>query len=65
MALIFGNLKAPVFLILAMALWSSAFIAVKIALVGVSPFLLIFSRLVLGSVFFLAFWKFRGWAKVA
>jgi drug/metabolite transporter (DMT)-like permease len=41
----------------AMALWASAFIAIKIALEGLSPFLLIFLRLFLGSLFFLAFWR--------
>lgn len=41
----------------AMALWASAFIAIKIALIEISPFLLIFSRLMLGSLFFIVFWK--------
>jgi len=42
----------------AMALWASAFIAIKVALEGMSPFLLIFLRLVLGSLFFLAFRRY-------
>ena len=41
----------------AMALWGSAFIAIKIALNDIPPFALIFLRLILGSVFFLAFWR--------
>jgi len=40
-----------------MALWSSAFIAIKIALIEITPFVLIFSRLMLGSIFFIIFWK--------
>lgn len=42
----------------AMALWASAFIAIKIALVDVSPFVLMSFRLMLGSSFFVLFWKF-------
>lgn len=41
----------------AMALWASAFVAIKVALTDISPFLLIFLRLLLGSFFFLAFWN--------
>lgn len=40
-----------------MALWSSSFVVIKIALDGITPFLLIFSRLLVGSLFFLVFWK--------
>lgn len=47
-----------------MALWASAFVATKIALVEVSPFFLIFSRLAVGSVFFIVFWMIRGVGKI-
>lgn len=49
----------------AMALWGSAFIAIKIALEGMSPFMLIFLRLLLGSLFFLAFWRYAGGQRLA
>jgi drug/metabolite transporter (DMT)-like permease len=65
MRLMRNSLKGCVYLILAMVLWSSAFIAVKIALVDIPPFLLIFSRLVLGSIFFLMFWKFKCGSSIA
>ncbi|OCX24816.1 DMT family transporter [Pseudomonas graminis] len=65
MKLTIKGLKGCVCLILAMMLWSSAFIAVKIALLEITPFLLIFSRLVLGSIFFLIFWRFKGCARIA
>lgn len=42
----------------AMALWASAFVAIKIALIDVSPFVLMFLRLTLGSIFFVLFWKY-------
>lgn len=42
----------------AMALWASAFVAIKIALTEVPPFVLMFLRLMLGSSFFVLFWRF-------
>ncbi|WP_448725448.1 DMT family transporter [Pseudomonas farris] len=64
MTSIFENMKAMMCLTMAMALWASAFIALKIALEEVPPFLLIFSRLALGSLFFLMLWKYKGQAKI-
>ncbi|WP_295485077.1 DMT family transporter [uncultured Pseudomonas sp.] len=49
----------------AMALWGSAFIAIKVALEGMSPYLLIFLRLLLGSLFFLAFWRYAARERLA
>ncbi|UZJ57950.1 DMT family transporter [Pseudomonas sp. KU26590] len=55
-----GKSKLLVFMSLAgaMALWASAFVAIKIALIEVPPFVLMFLRLILGSGFFALFWKF-------
>jgi len=47
-----------------MALWASAFVATKIALVEVSPFFLIFSRLAVGSLIFIVFWVIGGVRKI-
>ena len=66
MASMFRKLKAPLCLMSAMSLWSIAFIAVKITfLVEVPAFLLIFSLFlakfcISRSLFFLAFWRFKG-----
>ncbi len=65
MRLLSTSVKGCVCLILAMMLWSSAFVAVKIALLEIPPFLLVFSRLVLGSLFFLLFWTFKGNSRIA
>ena len=47
-------------LVVAMALWGSSFIALKIAFAELSPMWVICGRMVLGSLVFLAAWRWRG-----
>lgn len=44
-------------LLLAMLLWSSSFIAMKIALTGYDPMVMIFGRMAIASAIFLAVWR--------
>lgn len=44
----------------AMALWGSSFIALKIAFAELSPMWVICARMVLGSLVFIAAWRWRG-----
>ncbi|WP_330114259.1 DMT family transporter [Pseudomonas sp. JS3066] len=55
-----GRLVAVVCLVLAMALWGSSFIALKLAFQEVAPHWVIFARMALGSLIFLAAWRWRG-----
>ena len=47
-------------LVLAMALWGSSFIALKMAFAELPPLWVIFARMALGSVVFLCAWRWRG-----
>lgn len=47
-------------LVVAMALWGSSFIALKIAFAELPPMWVIFARMALGSLVFLAAWRWRG-----
>ena len=47
-------------LLVAMALWGSSFIALKIAFAELSPMWVICGRMVLGSLVFIAAWRWRG-----
>ncbi|WP_256657358.1 MULTISPECIES: DMT family transporter [unclassified Pseudomonas] len=47
-------------LVLAMALWGSSFIALKLAFQEISPMWVIFGRMALGSLVFLLAWRWRG-----
>lgn len=47
-------------LLVAMILWGSSFIALKIAFAELSPMWVIFGRMALGSLVFFAAWRWRG-----
>jgi drug/metabolite transporter (DMT)-like permease len=47
-------------LVLAMALWASAFVGLKVAFAELPPLWVIFGRLALGSLVFLLAWRWRG-----
>ncbi len=47
-------------LVLAMALWGSAFIGLKIAFEELPPLWVIFGRMALGSLVFVLAWRWRG-----
>ncbi len=47
-------------LVLAMALWGSSFIALKLAFAELPPLWVIFARMALGSLVFLCAWRWRG-----
>jgi drug/metabolite transporter (DMT)-like permease len=51
---------AVVCLIMAMALWGSSFIALKLAFAELPPLWVIFGRMALGSLVFLLAWRWRG-----
>jgi drug/metabolite transporter (DMT)-like permease len=55
-----GRLVAVTCLVLAMALWGSSFIALKLAFREVAPHWVIFARMALGSLVFLLAWRWRG-----
>ncbi|WP_271411336.1 DMT family transporter [Pseudomonas sp. Q1-7] len=55
-----GRGVAAACLVLAMALWGSSFIALKLAFQEVAPHWVIFVRMALGSLIFLAAWRWRG-----
>jgi len=47
-------------LVLAMALWGSSFVALKVAFAELPPLWVIFARMALGSLVFLGAWRWRG-----
>ena len=51
---------ATMALLIAMALWGSSFIALKMAFANLPPLWVIFGRMALGSLVFLAAWRWRG-----
>lgn len=55
-----SQVRAMVCLVLAMALWGSSFIALKVAFAELPPLWVIFARMALGSVVFLCTWRWRG-----
>jgi drug/metabolite transporter (DMT)-like permease len=55
-----GQRLAVVCLIVAMALWGSSFIALKLAFAELPPLWVIFGRMALGSLVFLLAWRWRG-----
>ncbi|WP_339079364.1 DMT family transporter [Pseudomonas sp. TMP9] len=55
-----GKRVAVVCLIIAMALWGSSFIALKLAFAELPPLWVIFGRMALGSLVFLLAWRWRG-----
>lgn len=55
-----GRWVAVACLVLAMALWGSSFIALKLAFREVAPMWVIFARMALGSLIFLLAWRWRG-----
>ncbi|MFZ6045492.1 DMT family transporter [Pseudomonas sp. CR3202] len=55
-----GRLVAVACLVLAMALWGSSFIALKLAFREAAPHWVIFARMALGSLVFLLAWRWRG-----
>ena len=54
------RLQATLALLTAMALWGSSFIALKVAFADLPPLWVIFGRMALGSLVFLAAWRWRG-----
>lgn len=55
-----GRNVAVVCLVIAMALWGSSFIALKLAFAELPPLWVIFGRMALGSLVFLLAWRWRG-----
>ncbi|HWV10230.1 MAG TPA: DMT family transporter [Pseudomonas sp.] len=55
-----GRTLAVVCLVVAMALWGSSFIALKLAFAELPPLWVIFGRMLLGSLIFLLAWRWRG-----
>lgn len=55
-----GRGVAMACLVVAMALWGSSFIALKLAFAELPPLWVIFARMALASVVFLAAWRWRG-----
>lgn len=55
-----GRGIAVVCLVIAMALWGSSFIALKLAFAELPPLWVIFARMALGSLVFLLAWRWRG-----
>lgn len=47
-------------LVVAMALWGSSFVALKLAFAELPPLWVIFARMALGSLAFIAAWRWRG-----
>lgn len=52
--------SAIVAVVVAMALWGSSFIGLKIAFVDIPPLWVIWARMAIGSAIFLAAWRWRG-----
>jgi len=55
-----GRSMAVACLVVAMALWGSSFIALKLAFAELPPLWVIFARMALGSLVFLLAWRWRG-----
>ncbi|MBA1272460.1 DMT family transporter [Stutzerimonas azotifigens] len=55
-----GQRVAMLCLVLAMAIWGSSFIALKLAFEQLEPLWVIFGRMLIGSVVFLLAWRWRG-----
>jgi drug/metabolite transporter (DMT)-like permease len=55
-----GRGVAVICLVIAMALWGSSFIALKLAFTELPPLWVIFGRMALGSLVFLLAWRWRG-----
>ncbi|MBU0883980.1 MAG: DMT family transporter [Gammaproteobacteria bacterium] len=55
-----GRSVAVICLVIAMALWGSSFIALKLAFAELPPLWVIFGRMALGSLVFLLAWRWRG-----
>jgi drug/metabolite transporter (DMT)-like permease len=55
-----GRATAVLCLVVAMALWGSSFIALKLAFAELPPLWVIFARMALGSLVFLLAWRWRG-----
>ena len=55
-----GKGIAVICLVVAMALWGSSFIALKLAFAELPPLWVIFGRMALGSLVFLLAWRWRG-----
>jgi len=52
--------QAVLCLVVAMALWGSSFVALKVAFAELPPLWVIFARMALGSLVFLFAWRWRG-----
>jgi drug/metabolite transporter (DMT)-like permease len=52
--------QAIICLVMAMALWGSSFIALKLAFAELPPLWVIFARMALGSAVFILAWRWRG-----
>jgi drug/metabolite transporter (DMT)-like permease len=52
--------EAMVCLVIAMAMWGSSFVALKLAFAELPPLWVIFARMALGSLVFLGAWRWRG-----
>ncbi len=55
-----GRVGAVMCLVVAMALWGSSFIALKVAFAELPPMWVIFGRMLCGSLIFLLAWRWRG-----
>ncbi len=55
-----GQRVAMLCLVLAMAIWGSSFIALKLAFEQLAPLWVIFGRMLIGSAVFLLAWRWRG-----
>ena len=55
-----GRALAMAALVLAMALWGSSFIALKLAFAELPALWVIAGRMLLGALVFLAAWRWRG-----
>ena len=55
-----SQVQAMACLVVAMALWGSSFIALKLAFAELPPLWVIFGRMALGSVVFICAWRWRG-----
>jgi drug/metabolite transporter (DMT)-like permease len=54
------RVQAIICLVMAMALWGSSFIALKLAFAELPPLWVIFARMALGSLVFILAWRWRG-----
>lgn len=54
------RVQAIICLVMAMALWGSSFIALKLAFAELPPLWAIFARMALGSIVFILAWRWRG-----